>query len=535
MAVSANYRAFILEQLARALPEIRARAMFGGVGVYSGAHFFALMDNDTLFFKVDDVTRPDFVDIGMPPFRPFGDGGDAMQYYEVSAELIEDHESLRVWAQRAVAVARRAKVRRTKSRELALPDDRDADVDGTMKQGIRNFVMRHTIEPALAAIALPWLVACAAIHRPPTTVAQLQSDAVSASLTERSTRDSVVERLVRRATRRGDRTLDVLMLSGGGQNGSYGVGFLRGWQSRPDAAMPRFDLVTGISTGALQAPYALLGTSAAMDSITSTYARAATEIAPTIDWFFFFRRTGGVVNTARFDRTLEKTINGQFRDNLRTAFAEDRQLVFGTSDYDLAVGRTWSLGETLDTSTAALNRARTLLKAATAIPGIFPPVIVDRHVHGDGGIISNVLTLLSFEDYKKLGEKLAARGIRDVTVRVWVIMNVWTHPEPAITKPSSRTKISARSNAMLFYAHMPETLSALTDLSRAVSSQVPGMNVELKIATLPAWLSTEPGASDLFDKAFMQRLDDLGFAKARSATPWDSVVPSAYARPPRGN
>ena len=115
MAVTESYKAFVLEQLGRALPEVRARSMFGGVGVYSGNFFFALMDNDTLFFKVDDETRPDFVAIGMGPFRPFGDGGETMQYYEVSADLIEDQEVLRTWATRAVSVARRAKARRTKA------------------------------------------------------------------------------------------------------------------------------------------------------------------------------------------------------------------------------------------------------------------------------------------------------------------------------------------------------------------------------------------------------------------------------------
>lgn len=114
MAVSENYRAFILEQLARVVPEIRGRGMFGGVGVYSATTFFALMDNDVLYFKVDDHTRPDFEKLRMPPFRPFGEGGEAMQYYEVPADVIEDLDALRVWADKALAVARRAKARKAK-------------------------------------------------------------------------------------------------------------------------------------------------------------------------------------------------------------------------------------------------------------------------------------------------------------------------------------------------------------------------------------------------------------------------------------
>lgn len=369
-------------------------------------------------------------------------------------------------------------------------------------------------------------------RRPPTTVAALERDAIVLRATDRATRDSVIERLARRAVARGDRTIDILMLSGGGQNGAFGTGFLRGWQSRTESPMPRFDLVTGISTGALQAPYALLGTKAAMDSITATYARSATEFAPTIDWLFPIRRTGGVVNTARYDRTIEQSVDGLFREQLHTAFREDRQFLFGTTDFDLGVGRTWSLGETLDTTAAGLVRTRQLLKAATAIPGIFPPVVIDGHVHADGGVITNVLTLLTFDDYRRLAERLASRGLRDITVRVWVVMNLWTHAEPKVIPASNRGAISARSTALLFYAHQPETLAGLTNLERAVSSQVPGMRMQLRVATLPAWLSTEPGGDKLFDRAFMQRLDSIGYAKARGAAPWDSIT-SAYARPIR--
>ncbi|HYW32122.1 MAG TPA: TfoX/Sxy family protein [Gemmatimonas sp.] len=112
MPVSESYRTFILETLGRVLPDIRSRKMFGGVGVYCGDLFFALLDNDTLYFKVDDETRGDYEAIRMGPFRPFGEGGESMQYYEVSAELIEEPETLAQWAERAVAVARRAAARR---------------------------------------------------------------------------------------------------------------------------------------------------------------------------------------------------------------------------------------------------------------------------------------------------------------------------------------------------------------------------------------------------------------------------------------
>ena len=82
--------------------------MFGGVGIYAGDLFFALLDDDTLYFKVDDATRPQFENRGMAPFRPDGEGGEVMQYYEVPADLLEDPEELGPWVEAAIAVARRA-------------------------------------------------------------------------------------------------------------------------------------------------------------------------------------------------------------------------------------------------------------------------------------------------------------------------------------------------------------------------------------------------------------------------------------------
>jgi len=107
--VSASFRTFILEQLGRAVPRIRARSMFGGVGIYSGELFFGLIDDDTLYFKVDDSNRGDFEARDMGPFRPYGEDGETMGYYEVPADLLDDPEALRPWAEKAIAVAGRKK------------------------------------------------------------------------------------------------------------------------------------------------------------------------------------------------------------------------------------------------------------------------------------------------------------------------------------------------------------------------------------------------------------------------------------------
>jgi len=109
VTVSPSFRAFIVDQLGRGVRGIRARSMFGGVGIYSGDLFFALIDNDTLYFKVDDSNRPDFMSRKMEPFRPYGEDGETMGYYEVPADLLDDPEALRSWAEKAIAVAGRKK------------------------------------------------------------------------------------------------------------------------------------------------------------------------------------------------------------------------------------------------------------------------------------------------------------------------------------------------------------------------------------------------------------------------------------------
>jgi DNA transformation protein len=87
--------------------------MFGGVGIYAGGLFFALIAEDRLYFKVNDATRPEFERMGMEPFRPYGEES-AMGYYEVPADVIEDPVQLTLWAHKAIGAAARAKRKKSK-------------------------------------------------------------------------------------------------------------------------------------------------------------------------------------------------------------------------------------------------------------------------------------------------------------------------------------------------------------------------------------------------------------------------------------
>lgn len=108
MAVSADYRAFVEDQIGRVVP-VRSRRMFGGLGLYSEDLFFGVVDDDVLYFKVDDQTRPRYEAAGSAPFNPMGSPMNG--YWRVPGTVLEDVAELTVWVNEAVEVAARAKSR----------------------------------------------------------------------------------------------------------------------------------------------------------------------------------------------------------------------------------------------------------------------------------------------------------------------------------------------------------------------------------------------------------------------------------------
>lgn len=108
MAVSDSFVTFVVEQLEPVGP-ITPKRMFGGVGLYAGDLFFALLAGDVLYLKADDATRAAFEAAGARPFQPYPDrpaGGGTMRYYSVPAAVLEDSDELVVWAKKSVVIAR---------------------------------------------------------------------------------------------------------------------------------------------------------------------------------------------------------------------------------------------------------------------------------------------------------------------------------------------------------------------------------------------------------------------------------------------
>jgi DNA transformation protein and related proteins len=110
-----SFKEFVLDQLS-ALPELRAKAMFGAHGIYSGEKFFAILDEGRLFFKTDAESQADYTARGMGPFTYELKGKVmTMAYHEVPPDVLEQPHELTAWARRAIQIATIKKpVKRTK-------------------------------------------------------------------------------------------------------------------------------------------------------------------------------------------------------------------------------------------------------------------------------------------------------------------------------------------------------------------------------------------------------------------------------------
>ena len=111
MRVTDGFLAFVLEQLA-GVESVRARRMFGGVGLYAGDLFFGILAADSLYLKVDDSNRSRYEAEGMTAFRPYADKPMTMSYYQAPASILEDRDELTTWVRASVHVAARAAQRK---------------------------------------------------------------------------------------------------------------------------------------------------------------------------------------------------------------------------------------------------------------------------------------------------------------------------------------------------------------------------------------------------------------------------------------
>src|SRR5690349_7497245 len=139
-------------------------------------------------------------------------------------------------------------------------------------------------------------------------------------------------------------TLDILVISGGGDWGAFGAGVLKGWgRVKGERARPQFDIVTGVSTGALIAPFAFLGDEDSIERIVQLYRNPYSDIAVSRSTLFFLPNNPSFYVLPGLERQLQKTIDRAMVERLVAQEATGRALLVNTTNIDLGDNRAWDL------------------------------------------------------------------------------------------------------------------------------------------------------------------------------------------------
>jgi predicted acylesterase/phospholipase RssA len=310
---------------------------------------------------------------------------------------------------------------------------------------------------------------------------------------------------------------NMLALSGGGENGAFGAGLLVGWTERGDR--PEFDLVTGVSAGALIAPFAFLG---------SKYDRQLSDLFNSYGGTDIYQANvlsgllGG--NAVASNDPLKKLIALHIDRSVQKAIAEERAkgrlLLIGTTNLDAERPVYWDIGRIAQSKDKnALQLIRSVMLASAAIPGVFPPVrikvIADgktyEELHVDGGPTRQVFfspTDFRFHDLDK------AIG-RKITRNLYIIRNGKIGPEWAQSKES----VLAIGQRSLYTVTKNQ---ALGDLIR-MHSKALADGIAYNLAVIPDSFSAPQPQP--FDLAYMQALYKVGHDLGRNGYNWHKAPP----------
>lgn len=308
--------------------------------------------------------------------------------------------------------------------------------------------------------------------------------------------------------------IDILALSGGAEDGAYGAGFLKGWSERGDR--PQFTVVTGISTGALMAPFAFLG-SKYDNVIQRLYTESSQKnivLFSPIDTLF----GASLGDAAPLKKILSEEINDAFVAELANEARKGRLLQIGTTNLDAQRPVVWDITEiALSGRSDAPKLIRDIMLASASIPGAFPPVLIDvvingkRHqeVHVDGGVTRQIFVYPRDLDIRRLQRMLHMHPQKNM----WLIRNTKVDPE---YRPVSLSlgDIAERSFYTLTKYHGLGDLVNITSLAKRDGFQV-------HITNVPK--SFDVPLEEFFDKKYMKALYQVGYQKGRSKSAWQTT------------
>ncbi len=310
-----------------------------------------------------------------------------------------------------------------------------------------------------------------------------------------------------------------LAISGGASNGAFGAGLLCGWTV--EGSRPEFKVVTGISTGALIAPFAFLG-SRYDDQLRQVYTTISTKDVAKTRGLFKALFADALVDNAPLHQLLDSYIDEEMLQEIAIENARGRLLLIGTTNLDSSRGVIWNIGAIASSDDPdALCLIQDILIASAAIPAAFPPMMIDvevdgtryQEMHVDGGAHAQVFL---YPPSFKL-KALAVETEFDRNRVAFIIRNGRLDPE---WKMIDRLTLSIAGRAISSLIQE----QGIGDLYR-IYLTTRRDEVDFNLAIIPPSFTEQP--KEAFDPVFMSALFDAGYSAASQpgGYPWSKVPP----------
>lgn len=308
-----------------------------------------------------------------------------------------------------------------------------------------------------------------------------------------------------------------LAISGGGANGAFGAGLLNGWSET--GKRPQFTMVTGISTGALIAPFAFLG-SGYDDELKSLYTSTSTADILRKRGILAAVFSDSLADTTPLRQLIAKYITPEVINHIAREHNKGRRLFIGTMNLEAGRSMIWSIGAIAASDYPTKRELiHDVLTASSAIPIAFPAVVIPvefngkkyDEMHVDGGTGMQVFAYPSAIDWKLVRKNLKVKG----TPKVYVIRNSHLDPKHKLLKKRI-VPIALRSIDSLIRTQ------GMGDLGYIYARSVRDGN-DFRLAYIPSDFAEVP--KEQFDPIYMRKLFDLGYQLGSKGYSWKTEPP----------
>jgi hypothetical protein len=308
-----------------------------------------------------------------------------------------------------------------------------------------------------------------------------------------------------------------LAISGGGANGAFGAGLLVGWSAT--GSRPQFTMVTGISTGALTAPFAFLG-SDYDDEIKAGSTEYSTKDLLTKNSKLKTLTGDSMADTVPLRAMIARYIDDDVVQAIAKEYRKGRALFIGTTNLDAQRPVIWNIGRIANSGNPrAKDLIHDIMLASASIPVSFPPVMIEVEANGqhydemhvDGGTTTQVFLYPLGIDWRRVEKKLDVKG----TPQVYVIRNSILTPK-WVTVDRELPPIAGRSVSSLIRTQ------GIGDMYR-IYVGVKRDGLDYHLAYIPADFKLE--SKEPFDREYMGKLFELGYEMARKGYPWEKEPP----------